>query len=48
MYYHIKCSLITVHNLFTISHTMCVHTGGPKKLGDVGGPPLVIGGMAAP
>ena len=32
-------SLITMQNLVVVSHTVCAHVGGPKKLRDAETPP---------
>jgi len=44
---HIKiflfCSFITMQNLVTVSHTMCIHVGGPKIWGWWGFVPLGCG-----
>jgi len=37
-----------MHNFAIISHTVCVHAGGPKNFGDAGTPPPWNWGVADP
>jgi len=38
-------SLIAIHNMFTVSHTVCGHVDGQKNLGNARAPPSYDGGV---
>jgi len=42
----LKSSLITVHNVVVVYHTVCMHVGGPNNLSDAGTPPPWDGGVS--